>query len=70
MALSNTQYNALMRRYEAKQLENQRIVLERINTVYEALPRLAEINDAIASLSVSQAKKTDRRRRDGAAPTA
>lgn len=57
MALSNTQYNALMRRYEAKQLENQRIVLERINTVYEALPRLAEINDAIASLSVSQAKK-------------
>lgn len=57
MALSNTQYNTLMRRYEAKQLENQRIVLERINTAYEALPRLAEIDDAIASLSVSQAKK-------------
>ena len=34
MALSNTQYNTLLRRYEAKQLENQHIMMERILSVY------------------------------------
>lgn len=57
MALSNTQYNTLLRRYEAKQLENQHIVMERIQSVYQELPRLLEIDNTISSLSVSQAKK-------------
>ncbi|MCI8299728.1 MAG: ATP-binding protein [Lachnospiraceae bacterium] len=57
MALSNTQYNALLRRYEAKQLENQHIVMERIKSVYQELPRLLEIDNTISSLSVAQAKK-------------
>ena len=43
MALSNTQYNSLIRRYEAKQLENHHIVMERINSLYQKIPRLAEI---------------------------
>lgn len=57
MALDNPQYNILMRRYESKQLENQRIVMDRIQNVYRALPRLLEIDDEISSLSVKQAKK-------------
>lgn len=57
MALNNTQYNAIMRQYEAKQLENQHIVNERTQSVYAALPRLQEIDEAISSLSVSQARK-------------
>ncbi len=57
MALSNTQYNTLLRRYEAKQLENQHIVMERIQSVYQELPRLLEIDNTISSLSLSQAKK-------------
>ncbi|EOS47619.1 ATP-binding protein [Lachnospiraceae bacterium JLR.KK009] len=57
MALSNTQYDTLMRRYEARQLENQHIVAERINALYPKFPRLAEIDAAISSHSVAQAKK-------------
>lgn len=57
MALSNTQYNILMRRYEARQLENQRIVMNRIQAVYREIPRLLEIDDTISSLCVEQAKK-------------
>ena len=57
MALSNTQYNILLRRYEAKQLENQHIVMARLQSVYQELPRLSEIDDRISSLSVEQAKK-------------
>ena len=57
MALSNTQYNVLMRAYEERQLKNRRIVVERIKEVYQALPHLLEIDDAISSLSVKQAKK-------------
>lgn len=57
MSLSNTQYNTLIRRYEAKQLENQHIVMERIKSVYEKIPRLAQIDDSISSISIAQAKK-------------
>lgn len=57
MALSNTQYNILMQRYEARQLENQHIVMERTHAVYKELPRLSEIDSEISSLSVTQARK-------------
>ena len=57
MALNNAQYNILQRRYEAKQLENQHIVMERMQNVYGKLPQLAKIDDSISSLSIAQAKK-------------
>ncbi len=57
MALNNAQYNILQRRYEAKQLENQHIVMERMRNVYGKLPQLAKIDDSISSLSIAQAKK-------------
>ncbi|MEY8517030.1 ATP-binding protein [Lachnospiraceae bacterium 29-84] len=57
MPLSNTQYNTLIRRYEEKQLENQHIVMERIHTLYHKYPRFLEIDNAISSISVAQAKE-------------
>ncbi len=57
MALSNTQYDILMRRYETRQLKNQRIVMDRMQAVYKEIPRLVQIDEEIASLSVKQAKK-------------
>lgn len=57
MALSNTQYNTLIRRYEAKQLENQHIVMERIQSLYRKFPRLTEIDASISSRSVAQGRK-------------
>lgn len=57
MALSNTQYNTLIRRYEAKQLKNQHIVMDRTNSLYQEIPRLSEIDNTISSVSVVQAKK-------------
>lgn len=57
MSLSNAQYNAIIRQYEAKQLENQHISEERTQYVYHELPRLLELDKAIASISVAQAKK-------------
>lgn len=56
MSLSNTQYNMLMRRYEARQLKNQRIIMERTRLAYRNLPRLAEIDNEVSSLAVAQAK--------------
>ena len=57
MALSNTQYNTLIRRYEAKQLENQHIVSGRIKSLYQEIPRLPQIDAAISSISLEQGRK-------------
>lgn len=57
MSLNNTQYNAIMRSYEARQLENRHIVNERMKSVYAKLPRLQEIDESISSLSVSRARR-------------
>ena len=57
MSLTNTQYNAIFRQYDARQLENQRIVSQRIQYIYKEIPRIREIDDTIASISIAQAKK-------------
>lgn len=57
MALSNTQYDEIIRQYHARQIENQHIVESRIREVYSKSPRLQEIDDTISSCSVAQAKK-------------
>ncbi len=56
MPLTNTQYNLIMRRYEARQLENQRILQERIRDAYLQCPRLKEVDDRISSVSLSRAR--------------
>ena len=56
MPLSNSQYDAIMREYDKRQLNNRRTLEERRKEVYEKLPRIQEIDSAIASSSVEKAK--------------
>lgn len=57
MPLSNSQYDELFRGYHARQLEHARRQQEHIREVYARDARLKELDDQIAALSVSQAKK-------------
>ncbi len=57
MALSNTQYNTLIRRYEERQLENQHTVSARTEALYRQVPRLSQIDSAISSASLAQARR-------------
>lgn len=57
MSLNNSQYDEIVRSYDARQLKNQRILEERIRNAYLKIPRLREIDSAIATCSVAQAKK-------------
>ncbi len=55
MALTNAQYDEIMRRYEARQLSNRELTAKRTRLVYLKNPRLKSIEDEIASTSVKQA---------------
>lgn len=57
MPLSNSQYDEILRKYDARQLHNQHTLESRIQDAYEKLPELKEIDDAIASCSVAQARR-------------
>ncbi|MFQ9511036.1 MAG: ATP-binding protein [Lachnospiraceae bacterium] len=57
MPLKNSQYNALMRDYNRKQLENRRQQQERFSYACKLIPRLGEIDSEIATRSANQAKK-------------
>lgn len=56
MSLTNTQYDAIMRQYEARQIENRHIVNQRIEEVYGKAPRLKNLDEAISTRSVARAK--------------
>ncbi len=57
MALTNTQYDSIMREYEQRQLKNRRLLSERTERAYRLSPRLKEINDEIATISVETARR-------------
>ena len=57
MALSNAQYDEIMRGYQSRQLVNRHLTQERLDTAYAKLPQLKSINEQIASLSVEAARK-------------
>lgn len=57
MSLTNAQYDELIRGYDARQLKNRRIMEERLSLARRRIPELKELDDAIASCSVAQAKK-------------
>lgn len=57
MILNNSQYDAIMRTYEQKQLHNHRELEQRYQNAYKKLPALKEIHETISSLSVGQARK-------------
>ena len=57
MALTNAQYDEIMRGYDKRQLQNKYIHDKRIEEAYRKAPRLREIDSEIASASVRQAYK-------------
>ncbi len=57
MPLSNSQYDEILREYHAKQIRNQRLAESRKKEVYKKNPRLKEIDDAVSTCSVIQARK-------------
>lgn len=57
MALSNSQYDQLMRVYEQRQLDNEHRLRDRYQTAYSLIPALAEVDHAISSLSVQKARR-------------
>ncbi len=56
MALSNSQYDQLMRVYEQKQLDNEHTLRDHYEKARACIPELSELDDAISSFSVKQAK--------------
>ena len=57
MSLNNSQYDTLIRQYNARQFHNQHLLDERIQEVYGKCPRLTEIDHEISSISVASAKQ-------------
>lgn len=57
MPLSNTQYDTIIREYNAKQIRNQHMVDDRVREVYGKDHRLKAIDDKISSCSLVQARK-------------
>lgn len=57
MSLTNSQYDEIMRGYEARQLVNKHKQRERLEKLYALEPRIKEIDDSISTYSVACAKK-------------
>lgn len=57
MALNNSQFDEIMRGYDARQIHNKHILDERIHNAYIKEPRLREIDRSISRCSVDAARK-------------
>ena len=57
MTLSNAQYDAIMREYNDAQLRHRREQDERRKEVYAALPRMTELDEEAAELSMQRARE-------------
>lgn len=57
MPLSNSQYDEILREYNAKQIRNQHFAQDRKREVYAKDARLKEIDDAISSCSLAHARE-------------
>jgi len=57
VALTNSQYDTIVRAYEQKQLHNHNELEKRHAKVYAKLPSLKDLHQSISSLSVGQARK-------------
>lgn len=66
MALSNSQYNAIMRIYNQRQFLDKREQDERVNEVYEKIPQIEALNDEIAATMAQAARKMLNGDQDGA----
>lgn len=56
MALSNSQYNQLMRTYEQRQLDNEHHLREHYKKAYALIPELERLDDLVSSLSLRRAR--------------
>lgn len=56
MAVSNSQFDEIMRGYQQRQLNNRFLYQNRLQEIYHDYPRLLEIEEEIATLSVAKAK--------------
>lgn len=57
MALSNKQYDQIMRDYDRKQYHNYREQRKRTDEIYEKIPRIQEIEEEISSCSLAYAEQ-------------
>lgn len=56
MPLRNSQYDAIIREYNKKQLKNKRELDERVRIAYAKIPELSEIDAQVAELSMKKAR--------------
>lgn len=57
MALSNSQYDSIMRMYHQEQLRNKHELDKRTAEVYEKIPAIREINDAVGASALQRARQ-------------
>ena len=57
MPLNNSQYDTIIREYDARQLRAQHLIEQRTNEVYEKAPQIKEIDSMIATYSVASARR-------------
>lgn len=57
MGLKNSQYQAIMREYEQKQLRNHDRLTQHYEEVYRQLPEFKSLDDSISILSVQYGKR-------------
>ena len=57
MGLKKSQYQAIMRKYEQKQLRNHDILTQHYEEVYRQLPEFKSLDDSISILSVQYGKR-------------
>ena len=57
MALSNMQYDEILREYDERQLQNKTLLEARTKEIYQKIPELLEIEHSIAEASVASARK-------------
>lgn len=61
MALSNSQYDAMMRVYNQRQFQDKREQDKRIEEVYEKVPQVEALSDEIAATMAQGGEKDPRR---------
>lgn len=57
MSISNSQYDALMRKYEEKRIKNRHILTEHKSEVYDLIPEYKQLDSEIGNISVEQGRK-------------
>ncbi|RGY97687.1 ATP-binding protein [Clostridium sp. AM58-1XD] len=57
MALSNSQYDSIIRDYQKQQLQNKHEQDERVARVYEKIPVMRELEDSISTAAVRSARR-------------